>query len=67
LWIAENLKVTHCRNGDPIPNVTDDLEWTVLSTGAYVIYDNADSNIATYGLLYNWYAVDDSRNIARAG
>jgi uncharacterized protein (TIGR02145 family) len=66
-WMAENLKVTHYRNGDVIPNVTDNSEWSGLSTGAYASYDNADSNIATYGLLYNWYAVDDSRNIAPAG
>jgi uncharacterized protein (TIGR02145 family) len=66
-WMAENLKVTHYRNGDAIPNVTDNSEWTGLSTGAYASYDNADSNIATYGLLYNWYAVSDSSNIAPAG
>jgi len=27
-----NLKVTHYRNGDPIPNVTDDATWQGLST-----------------------------------
>lgn len=66
-WMAENLKVTHYRNGDVIPNVTDNSEWSGLSTGAYASYDNADSNIATYGLLYNCYAVEDSLNIAPAG
>ena len=66
-WMAENLKVTHYRNGDPIPNVKDDTEWSDLSTGAYCAYDNDNGNVATYGLLYNWYAVDDSRNIAPAG
>ncbi len=67
LWMAENLKVTRYRNGDAIANVTGDSEWSNLSTGAYCSYDNDDNNIATYGLLYNWYAVDDSRNIAPAG
>jgi uncharacterized protein (TIGR02145 family) len=66
-WMAENLKVTHYRNGDAIPNVTDSEEWISLSSGAYCSYDNADSNIATYGLLYNWWAVADSHNIAPAG
>ena len=66
-WIAENLKVTHYRNGDPIPNVTDNSEWTNLTKGAYCVYDNDESNADTYGYLYNWYAVDDSRNIAPKG
>ena len=66
-WMAENLKVTHYRNGDPIPNVTDDSTWEGLTTGAFGNYDN-DANIAeTYGSLYNGYAVDDSRNIAPEG
>jgi uncharacterized protein (TIGR02145 family) len=67
LWIAENLKVTHYRNGDEIPNVIDDSEWTDLTTGAYCVYDNDANNVSTYGLLYNWYAVGDSRNIAPEG
>ena len=66
-WMAKNLKVTKYRNGSSIPNVTDNSEWAGLSTGAYCFYDNADSNITAHGLLYNWYAVDDSRNIAPDG
>ena len=66
-WMAQNLKVTHYRNGDPIPNVTDGTEWEGLSTGAYCEYDNDPANVEIYGRLYNWYAVDDSRNIAPVG
>ncbi len=67
LWMAENLKVTHYRNGDPIPNVTDDDEWKDLSSGARCIYDNNTSNLSIYGRLYNWYAVNDSRGLAPEG
>ena len=67
LWMAENLKVTHYRNGESIPNVTDETEWTNLSSDAYCNFDNNLSNVNTYGRLYNWYAVDDSRGLAPAG
>lgn len=30
IWMAENLVVTHYRNGDPIPNVTSASEWSAL-------------------------------------
>jgi len=66
-WMMENLKVTHYRNGDPIPNVIDNGQWSGLSSGAYCHYDNNEGNVAVYGQLYNWYAVDDSRNIAPEG
>jgi uncharacterized protein (TIGR02145 family) len=66
-WLAENLKVTHYRNGDAIPNVTDGTEWSGLTTGVYCNYDNNESFVSTYGRLYNWHAVNDSRNIAPAG
>ena len=66
-WMMENLKVTHYRNGDPIPHVTDDGTWGGLTSGAYCNYDNDINNVATYGRLYNWYAVDDSRKIAPEG
>ncbi len=66
-WMAENLKVTHYRNGDAIPNITDHIEWTGLTSGAYCVYDNNTSNADSYGYLYNWYAVKNSRNIAPPG
>ena len=66
-WMMENMEVTHYRNGDPIPHVTDSATWNGLSSGAYCEYDNNPSHVPTYGRLYNWYAVDDSRNIAPDG
>lgn len=66
-WMAENLKVTHYRNGDSIPNVTDETAWSNLTTGAYGNYNNDDDISNTYANLYNWYAVNDSRNIAPIG
>jgi len=66
-WMAENLKATHYRNGDPIRNVADDTEWINLTTGGYCDYDNDSGNSDTYGRLYNWYAVNDSRYIAPEG
>jgi uncharacterized protein (TIGR02145 family) len=62
-WMLENLNVTHYRNGDIVPNVTDSLLWGKLKTGAYCNYNN-DTNVAkTYGRLYNFYSVMDSRNL----
>jgi uncharacterized protein (TIGR02145 family) len=66
-WMAENLKVTHYRNGDAIPEVSDSATWIMLITGAYCSYNNDVTNTAIYGRLYNWYAVVDSHNIAPAG
>ncbi|MCP4704155.1 MAG: hypothetical protein GY865_06055 [candidate division Zixibacteria bacterium] len=66
-WMVENLKTTHYRNGDPIAEVAANYTWSNLSTGAYCEYDNDIGNVATYGRLYNWYAVNDSRNIAPEG
>ncbi|MBN2279506.1 MAG: fibrobacter succinogenes major paralogous domain-containing protein [Candidatus Marinimicrobia bacterium] len=65
--MAENLKVTHYRNGDPISNVTDNSEWENLSPSVYCYYDNSDSLRQIYGALYNWYTCVDERNIAPEG
>ncbi len=67
VWMVENLKVTRFRNGDPIPKVIENAEWDKLSSGAYCDYDNNLSNVATYGRLYNWYAVNDPRGSAPKG
>ena len=67
VWMAENLKVTHYRNGEDIPNAIDSTAWYGLTTGAYCEYENDISNVSTYGRLYNWFAVADSRSIAPTG
>jgi uncharacterized protein (TIGR02145 family) len=66
-WMAENLKVTHYRNGDAIPDVTDGADWSILTTGAYCNYNDDIDNVAACGRLYNWYAAVDNRNIAFPG
>jgi len=66
-WMAENLKVTCYHNGDTIPNVTNNTEWANLTSGSMCSYDNDNSNIAAYGLLYNWFVVNDNRGFAPEG
>ena len=67
VWMVENLKVTKYRNGNPIPNVTDNTAWGASTTGAYCNYNNDVNNSITYGRLYNWYAANDIRKIAPIG
>lgn len=68
-WMAENLKVTHFRNGEAITNETDLGKWGSfqITTSAYCWYNNDVSNKNIYGAMYNWYAASDSRNIAPLG
>ena len=66
-WMTENLKVTHYGNGDPIPEVTDNTQWSALDTGAYCNYGNDAGRVSNYGRLYNWYVINDNRNIAPEG
>ena len=66
-WMAENLRTTTYANGDPIPNVTDDNQWYNLTTGAWSYYNNDSQYENPYGKLYNWYTVDDPRNVCPTG
>jgi len=66
LWMAENLKVTHYRNGEKIPCLNDEDEWD-NNNGAYCYYDGDTTNIEKYGMLYNWFALNDKRSVAPKG
>ena len=68
-WMAENLRTTKYQNGDDITLVTNNSEWVNRNAEAYSSYSNTEDldERATYGLLYNWQAVSDSRNIAPEG
>jgi uncharacterized protein (TIGR02145 family) len=66
-WMTENLRTTRYANGDAIPNITDGTMWMNATSGAWSHYDNDPLNENPYGKLYNWYAVDDVRNVCPTG
>ena len=69
-WFAENLRNEHYANGDAIPGELSNSEWenaVDTNLGAQAIYNNDASNLADYGRLYNWYAVDDARGLCPSG
>ncbi|NTU90369.1 MAG: hypothetical protein HGB01_00095 [Chlorobiaceae bacterium] len=66
-WMSENLRVSHYRNGDPIPEVRDQQAWGTLKSGAWSTYDLSEDNGKKYGNLYNWHAVNDPRGLAPQG
>ena len=55
-WMAENLKVIHYPNGDPIPLVNSDVDWNALAnddiSDAYGYYENNSDNADVFGALY---------------
>jgi uncharacterized protein (TIGR02145 family) len=60
-WMAENLKTTTYNNGTGIPNIKEQNVWIRLNDGAYCFYSNNESYADTFGLLYNWYAVQTGK------
>ncbi len=66
VWMAENLRVTHFRNGDPIPNEIDTTGIYVPTTEVYLNYDNSE-NTEIYGCLYNLRAVTHWNGLAPQG
>ena len=74
-WTKENLRVTKYRDGTIIPldesgrttgNGTGQT-WSSRTTGARTVYGHSAANLATYGYLYNWYAVADSKGLCPSG
>jgi uncharacterized protein (TIGR02145 family) len=61
-WTKENLKASKYNDGTTIPLDTSGgvnglgQTWGTRSTGARTIYANDNTNLTTYGYLYNWYA-----------
>ena len=66
VWMAENLKVTHFSNGEKITFAAP-KSWTKDKVALYSRYDDNQELADTYGLLYNWSAVWDKRNICMEG
>jgi uncharacterized protein (TIGR02145 family) len=70
VWLAENLSVSHFRNGDSIPQVKSAEEWVKYGKEgkpAWCYMENNPENNQKFGKLYNWYAGTDPRGLAPAG
>ena len=67
VWLVENLNTTRYRNGKLIESITDAAKWNEIRTGAYCDNNNEPGNSIKYGKLYNFYAIQDSSNIAPVG
>jgi uncharacterized protein (TIGR02145 family) len=67
IWMAENLKVTHFRNGDPILNASINESIHKLKAGSFSNYNHDKKIVPIFGRLYNWYAVDDIKGLAPEG
>jgi uncharacterized protein (TIGR02145 family) len=70
IWSLENLDVSIFQNGDQIIETKTDEEWVIAGKNkqpAWCYYDNNPINGEKYGKLYNWYALNDPRELAPEG
>jgi uncharacterized protein (TIGR02145 family) len=68
-WMAENLRTTRYQNGDLIGTSNPiNLDLTSTTNPKYQwAYGGNESNASTYGRLYTWHALTDSRNLCPEG
>jgi uncharacterized protein (TIGR02145 family) len=70
VWTAVNLNVSTFQNGDSIPEAKTNKEWVAAGESgkpAWCYYNNDPATGKKYGKLYNWFAVNDPRELAPAG
>lgn len=65
IWMAENLRTEHFRNGDQIPLETSQKDGDLGMPGRY--YPANNKKDAPWGYLYNWHAAVDPRGLAPKG
>jgi uncharacterized protein (TIGR02145 family) len=69
-WAIANLNVSTFQNGDTIPEARTNEEWVKAGESgkpAWCYYNNDPANGQKYGRLYNWFAVNDPRELCPAG
>lgn len=70
VWMLKNLDVTTFRNGDQIKEAKTTDEWKFAYKNeepAWCYYENNPENGKKYGVLYNWFAVNDPRGLCPEG
>jgi uncharacterized protein (TIGR02145 family) len=68
-WMAENLKTTKYRSGEPI-GTTDPHTLDIRGEDSVKYqwaYNGNEVNVSTYGRLYTWYAIKDKRGVCPVG
>jgi uncharacterized protein (TIGR02145 family) len=66
-WLAQNLKTTKYCNGDPLVTDLISISWQSSSVGAWAYYNDDPTMNDTFGKLYNFYAVTDTRGVCPCG
>jgi len=69
-WMAENLKVTRYKNGDPIAIVPDGEDWSSLGMegiGVGGSWNGQPGYEDQFGYLYNGWTVIDNRGVCPEG
>jgi len=66
-WFDENLQATNFRDNTAIPDGFDAASWAGLSTPGRTEPNGDPAQVATYGRLYNWFAVSDARGLCPSG
>lgn len=69
-WMSKNLEVTTFQNGDPIPQAKSEKEWVNADKKkqpAWCYYQNDKVYGEKYGIIYNWWAINDPRGLAPKG
>ena len=62
IWMVENLRTTHYKDGTTITQKTDNGDWFKVVEPAYCWYNNDEATYKIpYGALYNWYAVSTQK------
>ena len=64
VWMAENLRTAHYRNGDAVPELTADGS---EEGAASCTYEYNPENEATFGRMYTWHAAMDDRGLCPQG
>lgn len=69
-WMTQNLNVSHFKNGDRIPEAKSNPEWIragKMREPVWCYYEGDSLNGTKYGKMYNWFAINDPRELAPKG
>lgn len=66
-WFAENLRSTAFNNGDYVTEIIDNQEWHDAQVPARCKQDNDPMLMESYGMMYNFAAASDPRNLCPSG